>query len=96
MLQAIYLKKLKDEVNSFFNQEKEVKVFIFGSSLTQDHFGDIDIGLIGTKSSYTAIQLKEKITSTNFPYFVDVIDFNSVSAEFKNNIFNNEILWIRP
>ncbi|MBU0722321.1 hypothetical protein KKA93_02605 [Patescibacteria group bacterium] len=93
MIKDKYLNIVKDKINSF-NQKKNLKFFIFGSSLIKKHFGDLDLGVIGDVQDRNLIKLKEKFEDSTFPYFVDIINFNKVSDEFKKNVFNNKILWI--
>ena len=45
--QKKYYSSLKNSLLEFFHNDKKVKVFIFGSSAKNDHFGDIDIGIMG-------------------------------------------------
>lgn len=94
MIKEKYLKELTDEINKF-DDEKKFEVFIFGSSLQRDNFGDIDIGIMGDVKDKEVIELKERFGDSTFPYFVEVINFNKVSEKFKENVFNNKVLWIR-
>jgi hypothetical protein len=93
MIKDKYLQMVKNKINKF-NQNKNLKFFIFGSSLIKEHFGDLDLGVIGKVENKELIKLKEEFTNSTLPYFVDIINFNKVSNEFKKNIFNNKILWI--
>jgi len=94
MIKQKYLKQIKNQTNEFLHN-REIKAFIFGSSLQQNDFGDIDIGLIGDFMPSETMQLKEKLEDSVLPYFVDVVDFNNVETSFKENILNNNILWIK-
>lgn len=94
MVKDKYLQQVKQKVNEF-NRDKNLKFFIFGSSLNKDHFGDLDLGVMGNIEDGDIWALKEEFENSTLPYFVDIINFNKVSKEFKNNIFdNNKILWI--
>jgi len=95
MIKKKYLKQLKKEINEFIGT-REIKAFIFGSSLEKGHFADIDIGLMGNFKITETMNLKEKIEDTNLPYFVDIINFNQAEKEFKQNVLSNKILWIKP
>ncbi|MEA2065399.1 MAG: hypothetical protein U9O66_03875 [Patescibacteria group bacterium] len=44
MIKEKYLKQIKQKVNKF-NKNKNLKFFIYGSILTKNHFGDIDLGI---------------------------------------------------
>ncbi|MFH0755261.1 MAG: nucleotidyltransferase domain-containing protein [bacterium] len=95
MIKDKYLQIIKSKVNKF-NKDNDIKFFVFGSSLIKEHFGDIDLGVMGDIRDRDLSSLKEGFVNSTFPYFVDIINFNKVSDEFKNNIFNNKnkILWI--
>ena len=73
----------------------DFKCFIFGSSLTRKKFGDIDLGLIGQVSQQKISRLKEKLELSNLPFAVDVVDFNQAGQEFRNNVFNQKIIWLK-
>jgi predicted nucleotidyltransferase len=93
MLAKKYIEKIKKQIDRFANKSK-AKVFIFGSSLTREKFGDVDIGLLGDGAE-AASKIKAGFEDSTFPYFVDVVNFNKVSKEFRDNVFNNKILWIK-
>lgn len=94
MIKDKYLKKISDYLNRF-SKGKKIKIFIYGSSLRQEHFGDVDVGIIGEVNDRDIRELKEKFEDSTLPYFIEIVDFNNVSGKFKNNVFNNEILWIK-
>ncbi len=94
MIKEKYFKKISANLNRF-SKGKKVKIFIYGSSLRQDHFGDIDIGVMGEVNDKDIRELKEKFEDSTLPYFVEIVNFNNVSGKFRNNVFNNEILWIK-
>lgn len=71
------------------------KCFIFGSSLRRKKYGDIDMGIMGRISKKKISSLEEKFELSNLPFAVDVVDFNQVSEEFKANVFNEKIIWIK-
>ncbi|MFH1541379.1 MAG: nucleotidyltransferase domain-containing protein [Elusimicrobiota bacterium] len=93
MIKDKYLQMVKNKIKKF-NQNKNLKFFIFGSSLVKEHFGDFDLGVIGDVDNKDLVELEEEFTNSTLPYSVDIINFNKVSDEFKKNIFNNKILWI--
>ena len=93
MIKDKYLIRIKKIISKY--KHKNTKFFIFGSSLKKKHFGDLDLGISGNIKNSEIIKLKEEFNDSTLPYFVDVINFNKVSDKFKNNVFNNEILWIK-
>ena len=95
MIKEKYLKKIKEKVIRF-NQGKNLKFFIFGSSLNKKHFGDLDLGVVGDVDNEDLYKLKEDFENSTLPYFIDIVNFNKVEKKFKENVFNNKILWIVP
>lgn len=90
-----YIPKLKQVIKDFDPSGRN-RYFVFGSSVRGEKFNDIDIGVTGVSDSAMKIyDLKEKIENTTIPYFVDVVDFDSVRKSFSDYVFNNEpIIWI--
>ena len=46
MIEEKYLQQIKNRIFEF-SQNKNLQVFVFGSSLNKKHFGDIDLGIMG-------------------------------------------------
>lgn len=90
-----YLPKIKEVIKDF-DPSLRNRYFVFGSSLRKEKFNDIDIGVIGAKTSGIRVSdLKEKIEETTIPYFFDVVDFDSAQKSFRDYVFNNEsVVWI--
>ncbi len=88
-----YFAWLKKEIDGSFGRTR-AKVFLFGSSVSRERFGDIDVGVMGEIPEAKLRELKERFVESTFPYFVDVINFNSVSARFREAVFSNPIVWI--
>lgn len=94
MVKQDYLQKLTEIVNNQ-SQGKNWQVFLFGSSITKKRFGDLDIGIMGNVTPREISTLKELFINSALPYEVDVVDFNKASEDFKRNVFNNKIIWIK-
>ena len=94
MIKEKYLKQLTDRIIEQ-SEGKDARFFIFGSSLRKDHFGDIDVGFMGDLKAMDIREFKESFEDSTFPYFVDFINFNKVSKRFKDNVFENKVLWIK-
>lgn len=90
-----YYSSLKNNLLDFFHDDKKVQIFIFGSSAKDKHFGDIDIGIMGDVSDQKVRKIKEIFEESNFPFFVDIVNFNKVDKPFKKNVLDNQILWIK-
>ena len=91
-----YLLELKELVLKELENEK-VKVFIFGSRARGDNYiaSDVDIGLIpyGSLNTRKITILKEKIENSNIPYKVEIVNFNEVSEDFKNEALKDIERW---
>ncbi len=94
MLKAIYQQRIADIVQPLL-RGKRVGVFLFGSSVRNDRFGDCDIGLQGEVDEEVRHHIQEALTESTSPYTADVVNFNTVSAEFKQHVFQQPILWIQ-
>jgi predicted nucleotidyltransferase len=94
MIKQKYLAQLKDILNQQLDGEK-IKIFIYGSSVERDEFRDIDIGIEGDFDERQISSLKEQLQESLLPYFIDVINFNKVSSNFKEAVFKSKILWIK-
>jgi len=73
-------------------------VLVFGSrySHTQKNHSDIDLAFIGQiKMDFkTRVRLENAFEESDLPYFVDVVDYLSVSGDFRKIIDNgNEYLF---
>jgi len=95
MIKDKYLQQINKKI-SRFNQGKNLKFFIFGSSLAKGHFGDIDLGVVGNIENMELSELRDEFADSTLPYSVDIVEFNKVSKEFKDNVFDNKILWMTP
>lgn len=93
--QEKYYNQLKKNLLDFFSDKDNVKIFLFGSSIRENKFGDIDVGLMGGVEDKDVRKLKESFEESVFPFFVDIINFNKVEEPFKQNVLNNQITWIK-
>lgn len=87
-LKEVFLKFLKDE---------DIKVVLFGSRARGDfvNTSDVDIGIIIKKEidRKNLILLREYIEELNIPYKVEIIDFSTVSEEFKQMALKEAVVW---
>lgn len=95
MIKDKYRKQIVDIVQRY-TRDKEVQVFLFGSSVRKNRFGDCDIGLMGNVSEDEIHRMREQLVHSTIPYKVDVINFNSVSNSFRQNVLQGPLLWIKP
>lgn len=69
--------------------------FIFGSSLRKNHFGDIDVGVIGDIDKMRISDLREDFENSHLPYRVDIIPLSSASRSFRKNVLRSPVQWIK-
>ena len=95
MVKENYIKSLKEIVRNF-DPKFENRYFVFGSATRKEKFFDIDLGVKGNSDAKKDLsRLRELFEESTFPYFVDVVDFDSASEKFTNYVYDNEkILWI--
>jgi uncharacterized protein len=86
---------LKSVLNKYLDKDK-YKIFIFGSRTRPKHrkFCDLDIGILGSPqlSALTLLQIKEDLSNSDIPYLADVVDFSTVSKDFKEKALSNIII----
>ncbi len=91
-----YLTQLKNLVLDELKSQN-VKIFMFGSRVRRDNYigSDVDIGLIpkGNLDSKKITILKEKIENSTIPYKVEIVNFNEVSEDFRNEALKDIEIW---
>jgi predicted nucleotidyltransferase len=79
---------------------KETLVFLFGSRVDQNAraTSDYDVGLLSeTRIPLSIIgRIKGELEDSSIPVHIDVIDFSSVSNEFRDRVFKNIRIWNKP
>jgi predicted nucleotidyltransferase len=90
-----YLQQVKEVVTAFDPQGVN-RYFLFGSSVRQEHFHDIDLGVVGNKASLKKLsELRDGFYDSAIPYKVDVVDFDTADKDFSEYVQSNEpIVWI--
>jgi len=95
-LENKYLTQLKNLVLDELKSQN-VKIFMFGSRVRRDNYigSDVDIGLIpkGNLDSKKITILKEKIENSTIPYKVEIVNFNEVSEDFRNEALKDIEIW---
>ena len=88
--------KLKEVVLRFLKDE-EVKVVLFGSRARGDsvNTSDVDIGIIIGEGAdrKKLVLLREYIDEMNIPYKVEIVDFSTISEEFKEMALKEAVVW---
>lgn len=95
-MQNRYIEIIKECVLADLAWE-EVSVGLFGSMATGEiHQGsDVDIAIIpkGKWNSKKLTLLREKMEEMNVPYVIELVDFSSVSQEFREVALRGVIWW---
>ena len=93
MIDKKYLDKIKEITNKY--SENNERFFVFGSSVTEDKFSDIDLGFVDGKIDEDKLrQLKDELEESLLPYKFDVVDFNKADKEFRDKNLNSKIIWL--
>jgi predicted nucleotidyltransferase len=93
MISGEIIKRIKEVVIGHFNGD--VRFFIFGSSVIDEKFNDIDLGIIGKSANKERIEkLKEEFEESSIPYKIDIINFNDVDRKFHDKILREKIIWL--
>lgn len=90
------IEKLKKDFLTFLKDE-DVRVVLFGSRARGDfvNTSDVDVGIIIGKGvdRKKLILLREYIEELNIPYKVEIVDFSTVSEEFKQMALEEAVVW---
>lgn len=87
------IKQIKEIVSRHF--DGGVRFFIFGSSVTEEKFNDIDLGIINGNVDRNKLEkLKEELEESLIPYKIDVINFNDAEQKFRDKILREKIIWL--
>lgn len=86
-------KEIRNKILSEKDNLKGFKVFFFGSRVKgkQKKRSDFDIGIVSSSrlNPKTFFRLEEKLESINTLYKIDLVDFNTVSDQFRNEAMKN-------
>jgi hypothetical protein len=90
------INKLKEVFLEFFKEE-DVKVVLFGSRARGKfvNTSDVDVGVIldNGVDRKKLILLREYIDELNIPYKVEIVDFSTVSDDFKKMALKEAVVW---
>ncbi|OGG61993.1 hypothetical protein A3C21_00680 [Candidatus Kaiserbacteria bacterium RIFCSPHIGHO2_02_FULL_59_21] len=91
-----YAEQVKEIVEKF-DPYGSNRYFLFGSSVRKEKFHDIDLGVVGNRSSRKKLsELRDRFYDSGIPYKVDVVDFDDADADFREYVLHNEpVVWIR-
>jgi predicted nucleotidyltransferase len=83
------------DVVTAFDPEGTNRYFLFGSSVREKKFRDIDVGVVGAGGQKDLATLRDRFYESAIPYKVDVVDFDTADSGFRDYVLKNEpIVWI--
>lgn len=91
MLKKKYQKQIKEILLKHLGQN--IKAIIFGSSVQDEQFHDIDIAVLGGNECKFS-KIREELENSHIPYKVDLINLDQVEEKFKNKILKQKIIWL--
>lgn len=75
-------------------------VFLFGSRVTGNNhrLSDIDVGILGNQRlpAIKQLEIEESLENSDIILKVDVVDFSTVSSDFKKEALSNIEIWNCP
>ena len=93
MLDKKYQKRITEIIKKHLG--KNVKAFVFGSSVKKENFNDIDVAIMGENIDLKKISsIINELEESLIPYKVDIIDLNKTDEKFKNKILKGKIIWL--
>ena len=94
--QQRYFQWLENDLQTFGKNHPQSQIFLFGSSIQRERFADIDIGILGKDVADTSIaDLKNQFEESSFPFFVDIVNFNTVREPFRSHVLKQPVVWIQ-
>ncbi|MEJ5299600.1 MAG: nucleotidyltransferase domain-containing protein [Thermodesulforhabdaceae bacterium] len=95
----IYTQKdLKEFLKSYFSQKGiSVKIVLFGSRARgqNEPYSDIDLALISDADlTGELVELKGIVEESNLPYKVDIVIFEKLPPEMKEEILKEGKVWV--
>lgn len=86
MLDTKTVSEIKKIVFSYLDPKKD-KIFIYGSRARggDRKFSDVDIGIVSKRKldTLTLSNIEEAFEESDIPYTVEVVDFNTVTSDFR-------------
>ena len=90
-------KKYLDQLRKLLQEHldlRKTRAFLFGSVLRKKKFYDVDVGLTGKVEAKKIKALRDKLEESNFPYKVDLVDFEKTEQSFRDHVLNEKVLWL--
>lgn len=94
MIQERYIEKIKEIVQKYLHEGD--KVFIFGSSVDSEKFGDVDLAIASEQTMDEKVMrlIREDLEESTLPYKFDLVDINQSNDPFRTHVLNGPKIWI--
>ena len=91
-----YIDQIKEVVIKF-DPHGSNRYFLFGSSVRKEKFHDIDLAVVGNKTSKHKLSaLRDRLYDAPIPYKVDVVDLDDADSDFRDYVMTKEpLVWIQ-
>lgn len=95
-LEYVSQKELRQQIKKIFEKylsREHYRIFFFGSRVRGDNFSrsDIDLGVEGDVElpAETKLEIEEELQNLPILYKIDLVDFKTVSGDFKRTALKN-------
>jgi hypothetical protein len=94
MVDENYIVKIKEIVEKHLTGRE--KVFIFGSSVENEKFGDVDLAIVSEQAVDDVVMrhIREDLEESTLPYKFDLVDINKSNDPFRTRVLNGPKIWI--
>ena len=94
MISEIYVNRIKEVLQKHLHLNE--KVFIFGSSVENEKFGDVDLAVVSDQTVDERIMrhIREDLEESTLPYKFDLVDINQANDPFRTRVLNGPKIWI--
>jgi predicted nucleotidyltransferase len=94
MVTGIYVDRIKEVLQKHLTHNE--KVFIFGSSVESEKFGDVDLAVVSGQLVDEKIlrSIREDLEESTLPYKFDLVDINQTNDPFRTIVLSGPKIWI--
>lgn len=94
MVTEIYINKIKEILQKHLKHNE--KVFIFGSSVENEKFGDVDLAVVSEQAVEEKVMhhIREDLEESTLPYKFDLVDINQTNDPFRTRVLDGPKIWI--
>ncbi len=94
MIEERYFVKIKEIFKE--RLEKDDRVFVFGSSVENAKFNDVDVAIVSENKEIDSVisKIKDALDESALPYKFDVININDTNDPFRARVMDGPKIWI--